>query len=78
MGAYGLALTFINVCFLSIILGLVENMGVHNAKYFGAEKYEKMRIYLGKTILLGLVWFFVFIFLALHSLKILMFFEIEI
>lgn len=77
MGAYGLALTFINVTFLSIILGLVENMGVHNSKYFGAEKYSKMIDYMGKTLFLSLIWFIIFIFLALHSHKILLFFDIE-
>lgn len=77
MGAYGLALTFINVTFLSIILGMVENMGVHNSKYFGAEKYDKMIDYMGKTLLIAFIWFIIFIFLAFHSRSILLFFEIE-
>lgn len=67
MGAYGLALTFINVSFLSIILGLVENMGVHNSKYFGAQRYNKMINYFGKTLLLSSIWFLIFTFIALHS-----------
>lgn len=67
MGAYGLALTFINVTFLSIILGMVENMGVHNSKYFGAKQYDKMINYFGKTFLIAFTWFLVFIIFAFHS-----------
>jgi Na+-driven multidrug efflux pump len=50
LGVFGLASTFINMLFNSILNGLTENLGVHCSQLYSAKKYEKMGSYFWKGL----------------------------
>lgn len=50
LGVFGLANTFINMIFNSILNGLTENLGVHCSQLYSAKKYEKMGSYFWKGL----------------------------
>jgi Na+-driven multidrug efflux pump len=65
LGVFGLACTFVNLFFYSILNGVIENIGVHCSKLYSGKKYTQMGSYFWKGIFsLGWLMFFFIISVA--------------
>ena len=77
LAAYGLTTTFINLTFVSLVLGIQEKMGVLNSVYFGQHQYKKMGENLYDSYFFSFILVLVYAFLSYHSFSILVFLQIE-
>jgi len=60
LGVFGLACTFVNMFFNSILNGITENLGVHCSQLFGSKDYYSMGSYFWKAFIsvVGLIAIF--------------------
>jgi Na+-driven multidrug efflux pump len=71
LGVFGLACTFVNMFFNSILNGVTENLGVNCSKSFGANDYYNMGSYFWKGFVSVVVLLLIFTISTFYSYDIL-------
>jgi Na+-driven multidrug efflux pump len=71
LGVFGLACTFVNMFFNSILNGITENLGVHCSQLFGSKDYNSMGSYFWKGFVSVMVLIVLFVVASFYSYEIL-------
>jgi Na+-driven multidrug efflux pump len=71
LGVFGLACTFVNMFFNSILNGITENLGVHCSQLFGSRDYYSMGSYFWKGFVSVIALIVIFTVASFYSYEIL-------